>query len=40
MHLVFGWPREGLLAPMALFAAVMFAMLAATKFLKDRGKSK
>lgn len=40
MHLVFGWPREGLLAPMALFAAAMFAMLAATKFLKDRGKSK
>lgn len=40
IHLVFGWPREGLWMTMALFAGLQLAMLAAIKFLKDREKSR
>lgn len=38
MHFAFGWPREGLLVPMAAFAVVMFAVLAGIGFLKSRRK--
>lgn len=38
MTQVFGWPRETILIPMALFGSLMFAILGTVKMIKDRRK--
>lgn len=40
MTLVFDWPRETILLPMAMFGMLMFAVLGTLKMIRDRGRTK
>lgn len=40
MTMVFAWPRETILLPMAMFGLLMFAILGTVKVIRDRRNQK